>query len=78
MGREKVLQNNLIIFFIFFIMFYTIPNGVFGEDILFDPNLHQVVIKHSGQDYTLTLSRQGRGIRWYGTIKVYHPLESGF
>jgi hypothetical protein len=45
MGRGKVRQNTLIIFFIFFIMFYTIPNGVFAEDILCEPNLHKVVIK---------------------------------
>ena len=67
MGKKKVRQNTLIIFFIFFIMFYTIPNGVFAEDILFEPNLHQVVIKDSEQGLYPYLIESGKGdtVVWY-------------
>jgi len=64
---EKPQQKNLIIFFIFFIMFYTIPNTVFGEDMIFEPNLHQVVIKDSEQGLYPYLIEAGKGdtVVWY-------------
>jgi hypothetical protein len=48
-------------------MFYTIPNGVFGEDILFEPNLHQVVIKDPEQGLYPYLIEAGKGdtVVWY-------------
>ena len=67
MGRAKVRQNTVIILFIFFILLYTIPNGVFAEDILFEPNLHQVVIKDSDQGLYPYLVEAGKGdtVVWY-------------
>ena len=64
---EKVRQNSLIIFFIFFIIIYTIPNTVFGEGILFEPNIHQVVIKDSEQGLYPYLIEAGKGdtVVWY-------------
>jgi len=64
---EKERKNSLIIFFIFFIIIYTIPNTVFGEDMILDTNLHQVVIKDSEQGPCPDLIEVGKGdtVIWY-------------